>query len=170
MKRAGLLVPLAALVVGLGIGAGGAILTKPAPPEDAAGASTGAEGTEGKAMAAGKPAPPRSPDEVTEFAPIGNQFVVPVLREGKVRALDLVSITLEVAEGSAGEVFSIEPRLRDAFLQVLFDHANAGGFDDRFTQADRMSLLRQALGEAAGRMLGPVLRNVLIVDIVRQEA
>ena len=170
MKLASLLVPVVALAAGLGIGAGGAILTKPAPPEDTAGTSAGAEGTEGKPATAWKPAPPPPTDEVTEFAPIGNQFVVPVLREGRVNALVLVSITLEVAEGSTAEVFSIEPRLRDAFLQVLFDHANAGGFDDRFTQADRMSLLRQALGEAADRMLGPVLRNVLIVDIVRQEA
>jgi hypothetical protein len=170
MKLAGLLVPVVALAVGLGIGAGGAILTKSSPPEGSAGTSGGAEGTEGTATTAGKPAPPPPPDEVTEFAPIGNQFVVPVLREGRVHALVLVSITLEVAEGSTAEVFSIEPRLRDAFLQVLFDHANAGGFDDRFTQADRMSLLRQALGEAAERMLGPLLRDVLIVDIVRQEA
>jgi flagellar protein FliL len=163
MKLAGLLVPVLALAVGLGIGAGGAILTKPEPPAEEP--STG----EGEA---GKPAslPPPPPGEPTEFAPIGNQFVVPVLREGRVRALVLVSITLEVKEGSTGEVFSIEPRLRDAFLQVLFDHANAGGFDDRFTQADRMSLLRKALREAAGRMLGPILRDVLIVDIVRQEA
>jgi hypothetical protein len=170
MKRARLLVPLAALAVGLGIGAGGAILTKPAPPGDAVGTSAGGEGTEGRAVVAGRPTAPPPPDEVTEFAPIGNQFVVPVLREGRVHALVLVSITLEVAEGSTAEVFSIEPRLRDAFLQVLFDHANAGGFDDRFTQADRMSLLRQALREAADRMVGPALRNVLIVDIVRQEA
>jgi flagellar protein FliL len=168
MKLAGLLVPVVALAVGLGIGAGGAILTKPAPPAEET--SEGAEGAEGKETTASRPAPPPPPDEVTEFAPIGNQFVVPVLREGRVHALVLVSITLEVAEGSTGDVFSIEPRLRDAFLQVLFDHANAGGFDDRFTQADRMSLLRQALREAAGGMVGPVLRNVLIVDIVRQEA
>ena len=162
MKLAGLLVPVVALLAGLGIGVGGAILTRPDPPPE-------------EAAAAGDPAaapvpPPLPPSEPTEFAPIGNQFVVPVLREGRVRALVLVSITLEVAEGTTGEVFSIEPRLRDAFLQVLFDHANAGGFDDRFTQADRMSLLRQALREAAGKLLGPILRNVLIVDIVRQEA
>lgn len=160
MKLAGLLAPVAALAIGLGIGAGSAILTQPETPSEPG------EGSPAETA----PAPPPAPGEPTEFAPIGNQFVVPVLREGRVRALVVVSITLEVAEGSTGEVFSIEPRLRDAFLQVLFDHANAGGFDDRFTQADRMSLLRQALREAAGRMLGPVLRNVLIVDIVRQEA
>ena len=160
MKLAGLLVPVVALAVGLGIGAGGAILTKPdAPPE-------AAEGTDGEA----RPAPPPPPDEPTEFAPIGNQFVVPVLRNGTVHAFVLVSVTLEVAEGASAQVYAIEPRLRDAFLQVLFDHANAGGFDDRFTQADRMSLLRRALREAAGRMLGPDLRDILIVDIVRQEA
>jgi hypothetical protein len=160
MKLGGILVPVVALAAGLGIGVGGAIVMKPEEP---------AEQTEGAAGEAAPAAPP-APEEPTEFAPIGNQFVVPVLRDGTVRALVLVSITLEVAEGGSAEVFSIEPRLRDAFLQVLFDHANTGGFDDRFTQADRMSLLRQALRESAARMLGPILRDILIVEIVRQEA
>jgi len=159
MKLLGLAVPVIALVAGLAIGAGGAMLTK---PEDAEETADGA----GERAAV----PPLAPGEPTEFAPVGNQFVVPVLRNGVVRALVLVSVTLEVAEGTTTQVYAIEPRLRDAFLQVLFDHANAGGFDDRFTQADRMSLLRQALRETAGRMLGPILRDVLIVDIVRQEA
>jgi hypothetical protein len=160
MKLLGLLVPVVALAAGLAIGAGGAFFTMPDEPEDHA------EGGEATPAAA----PPPMPDEPTEFAPIGNQFVVPVLRDGLVRSLVLVSVTLEVSEGTTTQVYAIEPRLRDAFLQVLFDHANTGGFDDRFTQADRMSLLRQALRESADRMLGPIVRDVLIVDIVRQEA
>jgi flagellar protein FliL len=158
MKALGLIVPIVALVTGVAAGVGGALLMSPEDEQ--------VEGT-GKAPVA---PPEPEPGEPAEFADLGNQFVVPVLRDGAVRALVLVSITLEVSEGTTGQVFALEPRLRDAFLRVLFDHANAGGFDDRFTQSDRMSLLRQGLREAAHRLLGPILRDVLIVDIVRQEA
>jgi hypothetical protein len=165
MKLLGLVVPVVALAAGVGLGVAGAAMMAGDTPEEAseAGAAETPEAEEAPE------APPPDPSAPTEFAELGNQFVVPVLGEGAVRALVLVSITLEVAEGASGQVYSLEPRLRDAFLQVLFDHANAGGFDDRFTQSDRMSLLRQALREAADRLLGPILRDVLIVDIVRQE-
>jgi hypothetical protein len=148
-----------ALAMGLAAGAGGALFLAEEPPEEAAEDATEAE-----------PPPERQPGAPTEFAPLANQFVVPVLTDGDVRALVLVSLSLEVTEGSTGQVHSMEPRLRDAFLQVLFDHANSGGFDDRFTQTDRMSLLRFGLRETAERLLGAILVDVLIVDIVRQEA
>ncbi len=167
MKLAGLLMPVAALAVGLGGGFGAGMFLKPPPAEpaeEAAAEDAAAEETEAA------PFTPPEPEQTAEFAELGNQFVVPVVQNGAVRALVLVSVTLEVTEGGSETVHSLEPRLRDAFLQVLFDHANAGGFDDRFTQNDRMSLLRQALREAAHRLLGPILRDVLIVDMVRQEA
>lgn len=160
MKALGLIVPIGALVAGLAAGVGGAMLMSPVEPSEQV------EGAEDEFVLLPEP----KPGQPAEFASLGNQFVVPVLRDGAVRALVLVSVTLEVAEGTTGQVHSLEPRLRDAFLRVLFDHANAGGFDDRFTQSDRMSLLRQGLREAAHRLLGPIVRDVLIVDIVRQEA
>jgi hypothetical protein len=52
----------------------------------------------------------------------------------------------------------------------MFAHANAGGFDGSFTEAAAMAPLREALREAAVNILGPVLRDVLIVDITRQDA
>ncbi len=159
MKLVGLLIPVVALAVGLAAGAGGALFLADKPAEEGDASEPAAE-----------EAPVRAPGAPTEFAQLGSQFVVPILNEGAVRALVLVSLTLEVTEGATGQVHSIEPRLRDAFLQVLFDHANAGGFNDRFTQNDRMSLLRFSLREAAQKLLGPVLIDVLIVDIVRQEA
>ena len=161
MKVKGLILPILALALGLGAGLGAGFLLNPAEeqPSDQMAEDTGAA-----------PLEPPDPGQPAEFADLGNQFVVPVVRDGAVRALVLVSVTLEVTEGGSAAVHSLEPRLRDAFLQVFFDHANSGGFDDRFTQNDRMSLLRQGLREAAHRLLGPVVRDVLIVDIVRQEA
>jgi flagellar basal body-associated protein FliL len=159
MKLPGLIIPVVALAVGLAAGAGGAFFLTEKPAEEPE-----------EATAEPEAAPEREPDALTEFAELGSQFVVPVLNEGSVRALVLISLSLEVTEGSTAQVLAVEPRLRDAFLQVLFDHANSGGFDDRFTQTDRMSLLRFGLRESAQRLLGPILIDVLIVDIVRQEA
>lgn len=160
-----LVLPVVGLLAGAGAGIGAALfLAEPetegagAPEDDAAGAEVSAAAQDED-----------DPDSAPVFAELSNQFVVPVVRNGSVRALIVMSITLEVAEGETEAVFAIEPRLRDAFLQVLFDHANTGGFDDNFTQAERMTILRQGLKETAQRLLGKAVRDVLIVDIVRQE-
>jgi flagellar protein FliL len=161
MGIAKLALPLVALAVGLAAGAAGGFLLAPAKePEDAEAAEMEAPEL---------PAVP-DPSVPADFAQLNNQFVVPVLRAGAVRALVVLSITIEVTQGRSEAVFAMEPRLRDAFLQVLFEHANTGGFDDNFTQTERMSALRQGLREVAHRLLGPIVRDVLIVDIVRQEA
>lgn len=157
MSKARLILPALGLTAGLGAGVAGAVFLKESPVTDEA---------TGEATQAEEPVADLGP---TDFAELNNQFVVPVVKDGSVRALVVLSITLEVAQGGSQAVFSIEPRLRDAFLQVLFEHSNMGGFDDNFIQNERMSLLRQGLREAASKLLGTEARDVLIVDIVRQE-
>lgn len=162
MARLRLALPVVGLLAGAGAGVGAALyLAEPEPDAQI-------DGTDEPLVE--DPRPERDQDTEPVFAELSNQFVVPVVRDGSVRALVVMSITLEVAEGQTEAVFAVEPRLRDAFLQVLFDHANTGGFDDNFTQAERMTLLRQGLRETASRILGSAVRDVLIVDIVRQEA
>ena len=94
---------------------------------------------------------------------------MPVVKGDKVVSLVVLSLTLEVEPGGTETVFATEPRLRDSFLRVLFDHANVGGFDAGFTQSGTMTLLRRSLLEAATTTLGKTVRDILIVDIVRQE-
>ena len=105
----------------------------------------------------------------TEFVKLNNQFVVPVIEGERVVALVILSLTVAVTTGSREAVFATEPKLRDSFLQVLFDHANAGGFDGAFTQTGRMAQLRKALLEPARVVLGDAVKDVLITDIVRQD-
>jgi len=71
-----------------------------------------------------------------EFVKLNNQFVIPVVSEDRISAMIVLSLSLEIARGQAQTVYSREPKLRDGFLQVLFDHANMGGFDGEFTGAD----------------------------------
>ncbi len=105
-----------------------------------------------------------------EYVRLNNQFIVPIIRHGSVRSLVVMSLTLEVQNGENTTVFNREPRLRDAFLRVMFSHANVGGFDGSFTTIEAMRPLRVGLQEAAQQVLGEIVHDVLIVDIVRQDA
>lgn len=104
-----------------------------------------------------------------EYVKMSNQFVVPVVQDGAVRSLVVLTISVEVNFGTQGAVFAYEPKMRDVFLQELFDHANAGGFDGQFTSAENMRTLRRALKLAAQEAVGDQVHDVLITDIVRQD-
>ena len=98
-----------------------------------------------------------------------NQFVVPVIKDELVHSLVVLSLSLEIPPESLELVFSKEPKLRDMFLRVLFDHAHMGGFNGAFTESGRLSILRVALLEAAHDVVGTEVADILITDIVRQE-
>lgn len=161
-----LLLPVVLLLLGLGAGAGAGLFlgrADPAATEDGAGTEVApAAADDDPADDTGLPG--------TEFVRLNNQFVVPIVRNGAVRSLVVLSLSIEVDTGSNSAVFDREPRLRDSFLRVMFAHANAGGFDGAFTQASAMDPLREALGEAAAEVLGTLVHDVLIVDITRQDA
>lgn len=106
----------------------------------------------------------------SEFVKLDNQFVVPVIVDEKVRSLVLMTLSLETPPGGKDAVIAREPKLRDILLQVLFDHANSGGFRETFTDTANMLSLRRALREAAQGVLGSdKVLDVLIVDILRQD-
>ena len=175
----GKILPILLAVIGIGGGIGAGIMLRPeaAPPDkhlesDASGDHTGEATDHGdKAHAEASPAKDDygEEDASREYVKLNNQFVVPVVDEGAVRALVVMSLSVEVTAGSKESVYSREPKLRDAFLQVLFDHANAGGFDGTFTQTNRLDTLRSALREIAVRTMGETITDVLIADIVRQD-
>ena len=167
-----LLLPLILLLLGIGggVGAGMFLIPPPAVPEVASGpcgelADTDAE--EGHATA--EPTHGAVVPAGREYARIANQFVVPLVSDGRVTALMVMALSVEVLTGSQDLVFAHEPRLRDAFLQVMFDHANIGGFDGTFTSSSNMSALRNALRSAARDALGEQVTDVLIIEIVRQD-
>ncbi len=148
MARA-ILLPLAMALAGLGAGVGaGLALRPPAPPP-----------AEGAAPAAG----PR------DYVRLTNQFIVPVVERGSVAALVILALSLEVKAGQTEAVYAREPKIRDALLRVLFDHANAGGFRGTYTDPTALAAVRRSLLEAAVAVMGPVVTDVLIVDLVRQD-
>ena len=108
-------------------------------------------------------------DLPSEYAKLNNQFIVPVVEEGRVTSMVVLTLSLEIAAGQSERIFAQEPKLRDAFLQVLFAHANAGGFRGSFTEPANLMPLRKALLEQAKTILDATVSDVLITDIARQD-
>lgn len=106
---------------------------------------------------------------VSEFVKLNNQFVVPVVSDSMVSSLVVMSLSIEVETGLRETVFQREPKLRDALLQVMFDHANIGGFDGAFTEAGNLDVLRVGLTDMARQVLPKGVFGVLIVDLARQD-
>jgi hypothetical protein len=168
-----LILPLILLLLGTGGGVGAALFLFPPEPEhdEAAMVETDPCGDPAEDHAAAEPVPePPSEELGREYVRLNNQFVIPVVTRNEVQALVVMSLSLEVVSGTQDTAFAMEPKLRDAFLQVLFDHANVGGFDGVFTSGSNMRVLRNALLAAAQDILGPSIVNVLIFDLVRQDA
>ena len=160
------LIPVILAVIGLGAGAGAGVFLRPA--SDATDHGTAAVGEEPAAVA------PQAevevdPETLPEYVKMNNQFVVPVLEDGRVTSMVIMALSLEVKKGTTEHIYSREPKLRDALLQVMFDHANAGGFDGSFTDGANLVFLRSALLEAARTTVGEDVTDVLISDIARQD-
>lgn len=152
------LLPILLLILGIAAGGGAGLMLRPADipattPPDTAGPPD--------------PQPPSTTD--TELVKLNNQFVIPIVARDRVSAMVVLSLGLEITEGRTGEAYEREPKLRDALLQALFNHANIGGFDGEFTEARNMDMLRDALLEEAVHILGESVQSVLITEIARQD-
>jgi flagellar FliL protein len=152
MKK--IILPVILICFGIGAGAGGGYFLRPHDNPDST--DTIEHAVEALSL--------------TDFVKMNNQFVVPVVEQGRVTALVILSLTLEVVPGSSEDVYLKEPKLRDALLQVMFDHANAGGFKGVFTDGANLILLRAALRETAQKLLGDMVIDVLIADLARQDS
>jgi flagellar FliL protein len=152
----GKLLPILLILIGVGGGIGAGVMLRPEPSAEGEHAAPVEEAVV-------------DPEKMPEYAKLNNQFVIPVVEKGRVVAMVILALSLEVEKGKTEEVFSREPKLRDVFLQILFDHANAGGFNGSFTDGANLILLRKSLLEAAKSVLGTVVTDVLISDIARQD-
>lgn len=163
------IIPLLLIVFGIGGGLTAGYFLRPTSAEsaelpeckmpDTAETSHGADGVHESHDAPGLP----------DYVKMNNQFVIPVVAQDRVASMVVLSLSLEITSGKREEVFAREPKLRDMFLQVLFDHANIGGFHGAFTSANNMTALREALLDAARSVMGKDVSDVLITDIARQD-
>ncbi|MFV0492021.1 MAG: flagellar basal body-associated FliL family protein, partial [Pseudorhodobacter sp.] len=134
----GKILPVLLAVFGLAAGAGAGVLLRPPVTEEV-------EKTE---------QPPEVAPTETEFVKLNNQFIVPVLEHGRVSSMIIITLGLEVTTGGSEKIYAREPKVRDALLQVMFDHANAGGFQGVFTDESNLAQLRRAMREIVQKVVG----------------
>lgn len=162
------ILPIVLLIVGSGAGVGAGIFLRPEPIEPEI-HEVDEENEAGQEMS--EPVyDADNPPPLKEYVKLSNQFVVPIVKDKNVVSLIVLALSLEVSEGKTETIKQREPKLRDSFLQVLFDHANIGGFDGAFTEVNNLAVLRNALREVAQRDMGrDFVHDVLILEIARQD-
>lgn len=160
----GKILPILLALLGIGAGVGAGLMLKPeeqhAELENPCG--------EMPAKSDAEPDGDHAPADV-EYLKLNNQFIVPVVSEARVSSMMVIALSVEIPQGRSQEVYAREPKLRDAFLQVFFDHANVGGFAGAFTSSRNLDALRRALRETAQSHFGDMVQDVLITDIARQD-
>ena len=160
-----LLLPVLLIVFGAGAGIGAGLFLRPPPPPPEE--MSAAERAEKNAAEAAQMAEDAGADR--DSVKLSNQFVVPVVEKGEVASLVVMSLSIEIVPGNREDIFRREPKLRDSFLQVLFDHANIGGFRGAFTDNNTLDILRASLRDVARRDAGDHVTDVLILEIARQD-
>ena len=107
-------------------------------------------------------------DERTAWFTFPSQFFVPLMRNGDLGAMMIVTLTIETDATDLEKMRQQEHRLRDALLRQLMIQANTGGFDGNFTTEPSQRVLREQLLQAARAATDLTVESVLIEDIARQ--
>lgn len=166
------LLPILLPLIGLAGGAGAGFVLKPKPAPAPCLDEHGAEAPAAACVdeeALGEPGiESEDPADASEFKKMERQLIVPLVEGGRVSHLMALTLSLEIAPGGTAQVESRMPRIRDALLRALFEHAFSGGFDGDFTAEYVMNDLRRAMLVAARKAGGEEIRNVLVSDIIKQ--
>ena len=152
---------LLALVLVLAAGIGGIFGGQALKPADG----------DAEAHAPANGAEPLQESEVAahEFVKFSRQFILPVVESSKIKSLIVADIQLEVTSGSTAYTFARAPKLRAAFLQVLYRHAHTGSLKQSLMTDRTLRELRDDLLTSAREILGDRVRDVLITDLLRQD-
>ncbi|MEP5759276.1 MAG: flagellar basal body-associated FliL family protein [Litoreibacter sp.] len=155
------ILPILLLLIGLGAGGAAGFILRPEPEPL----------TEEQILELEETAEDIQTDNQSSsiYIKLKNQFIVPVVSGDRVASLVVLSISLEMPPGTDDQVLAKEPKLRDEFLRVLFDHAYAGGFEGQFTASPKLDTLSSHLLKVARKITTDLVSDVLITEIIRQD-
>lgn len=107
-------------------------------------------------------------DEIS-YLKFKRQFVVPVMQDGTIQALVIMNFNLVLDDHAPDNVFSYEPKLRDALTRELLGLSNAGIFGENLTSAASYETMREKLLTASRAVVKEGISDILILDVARQE-
>ncbi|PHR91180.1 MAG: hypothetical protein COA69_11700 [Robiginitomaculum sp.] len=110
-----------------------------------------------------------SSSQATIYLKFKRQFVVPVVRNGRIESLVLLNLNLELNRNASEGIYSLEPKLRDALMRALLGLSHRGVFTGDLTRADTYEQLQIELLKATREVAENGIENVLILDLSRQE-
>lgn len=165
MKK--LLFPLIMILLGGGGGVVAGYFTRSAPPAQDDHITANESDTATDKDHDGKAAH-TEPNAEADYFKIQPQFIVPIIRNGKMSSVVVTSLALESPESLRSTIIRKEPKLRDVLLRVMFDHASIGGFDGNFVEHGPMDLLKASLLKATRDTVGPEVSAVLVLEIGKQ--
>lgn len=158
-----LIIPLVMLLLGLAAGVGAGVFLRP----DAEPTTLTEEETVETSEADEEDTGPASG---REYVKLSNQFVVPLVDDERISAMVVLTLSVEVSQGEGQTVYDLEPKIRDVFLRVLFDHASIGGFSGDFAHNENIDIVRDSLLNAAVKSFGrDFIHDVLIFELARQD-
>ncbi len=163
------LLPILLAVIGIGGGLGAGLLLRPAPEPSLIDQEEGLLEPASRVNASEMPPIAAEATGEQDYLELEDQFVVPVVENGRMKSLVLISLALETKPEEQEMIVENLPRLRGALLQVMFDYANIGGFDGPFTNSSRLERLRRNFFEVATSIFGEKVTDVLILEITRQD-
>ncbi|SHH64215.1 flagellar basal body-associated FliL family protein [Marivita hallyeonensis] len=164
------ILPLISLLIGLGGGVGAAMVLAPDKQDDTHHEEQSADAEhedsehEQEAESDGEPAPGSA-----EIVKLPNQFVIPVIVHNRVRSMLILAVAIEIDPAQADTVRSLEPKMRDIFLEELFNLAALDGFKDDLITKKTLDLVRSTLTARARALLQTDDVSVLITDMARQD-
>lgn len=97
------------------------------------------------------------------------EFVVPIMRGGQVKSLVILHISLETDNATAEKLFSEEPKLRDNIMTTLIELSNDGRTLVEVTNVNNYETIRALILMNLKDAIDDGIRNVLIVDVAKQD-
>lgn len=168
---------VAVIFVALGSLAG--VILKPSAPAAAAVATDAAgegdyagdkkDGADKKASKKGDKYDKEGASSASAYYKFSREFVVPIMRGGQVKSLVILHISLETDTSTADDLFREEPKLRDNIMTTLIELSNDGRTLEELTNVNNYETIRAMILMNLNEAISEGIKNVLIVDVAKQD-
>ncbi|MEL7041469.1 MAG: flagellar basal body-associated FliL family protein [Pseudomonadota bacterium] len=105
----------------------------------------------------------------TAYFKFSREFVVPLMKNGQVTSLVILHITLETDSSTSEDLFSEEPKLRDNIMTTLITLSNDGRTLVQPTDVNNYETIRSVILMNLRDSISDGIKNVLIVDMAKQD-